>query len=80
MIKCPGDSVTFSVAATGTGLSYQWRKNSANIAGATNSAYSITNVAAGNAGYYDYMKGLPDFETSMAAEGSSLAVSFNQTM
>jgi hypothetical protein len=32
----------------------------------------------GNAGYYDYMKGLPDFETSMAAEGSSLAVSFKK--
>jgi caffeoyl-CoA O-methyltransferase len=32
----------------------------------------------GNAGYFAYMKGLPDFETSMAADGSSLAVSFKK--
>jgi len=32
----------------------------------------------GNADYYAYMKGLLDFETSMAAEGSSLAVSFKK--
>jgi caffeoyl-CoA O-methyltransferase len=30
----------------------------------------------GNAGYYDYMKSLPDFDTSMAADRSSLAVSY----
>jgi caffeoyl-CoA O-methyltransferase len=32
----------------------------------------------GNAGYYDYMKSLPEFETDMAAAGSSLAVSFKK--
>lgn len=32
----------------------------------------------GNAGYYDYMKSLPDFETSMAADRSSLAVSYKK--
>ena len=32
----------------------------------------------GNADYWAYMKGLPDFETSMAADGSSLAVSFKK--
>ena len=30
----------------------------------------------GNAGYYEYMKSLPDFDTSMAADRSSLAVSY----
>lgn len=47
--------VTFSVGATTTGstLTYQWQFNSNNIAGGTNAAYIITNVAAGNAGYYD---------------------------
>ncbi len=32
----------------------------------------------GNAGYYDYMKSLPDFDTSMAADRSSLAVSYKK--
>lgn len=33
-------------------LYYQWRFNGAGLGGATNSAYSITNVQAGNAGNY----------------------------
>ena len=32
----------------------------------------------GNGGYYDYMKSLPDFDTSMAADRSSLAVSYKK--
>ena len=48
--------VTFSVGASSlTPLSYQWRFNSNSIAGATNSSYVITNVAAGDAGYFDVM-------------------------
>ena len=36
-----GQTATFTVAATGTApLSYQWRKNSANIAGAISSSYT----------------------------------------
>ncbi|HEY6903540.1 MAG TPA: immunoglobulin domain-containing protein, partial [Candidatus Acidoferrales bacterium] len=36
----PGQTATFSVAATGTApMSYQWRKNGAGISGATGSAY-----------------------------------------
>jgi hypothetical protein len=36
-----GQTATFSVTATGTApLSYQWRKNSANIGGATNASYT----------------------------------------
>ena len=46
--------VTFNVgAASQFPLGYQWRFNSNSIAGATNTAYVITNVAASNAGYYD---------------------------
>ena len=47
--------VAFTVGASTTGstLYYQWRFNSNNIAGATNPTYSIPNVAAANAGYYD---------------------------
>jgi hypothetical protein len=36
-----GQTATFSVAATGTGpLSYQWKKNGLNIAGATGASYT----------------------------------------
>ena len=46
--------VTLSVGASSlTALSYQWRYNSNTYAGFTNSAFTITNVAAGDAGFYD---------------------------
>lgn len=35
-----GQTATFSVTATGTGLTYQWQKNGSNITGATSSAYT----------------------------------------
>jgi Chitobiase/beta-hexosaminidase C-terminal domain/Lamin Tail Domain/CotH kinase protein/Bacterial TSP3 repeat len=38
-------NVTFTVSAIGTGvLKYQWRKNGADIPGATNDSFTITNV------------------------------------
>ena len=51
---CSGAGASFSVAATGTApLSYQWRKNTVNIGGATASTYSIPSVGVGDAGSYD---------------------------
>lgn len=48
-----GNSVNFSVAATGQPLYYQWLFNGTNaIAGATSSSYAITSVTATNAGVY----------------------------
>jgi hypothetical protein len=49
---CVGQPVTFSVVATGTGISYQWLKNGVNISGATGTSYQIASVAAGDAGSY----------------------------
>ncbi len=53
-IVCPNasNSTTFSVTATGGSLTYQWRKNNVDIAGATNSTYTISNVVAASAGTY----------------------------
>jgi hypothetical protein len=52
--KTVGDSVTFSVTATGTApLSYQWRKNGSNIESATGSSYTISSVVVADAGNYD---------------------------
>src|SRR5205085_10709137 len=49
----PGANATFSVAATGTApMYYQWRFNGANIAAATGTSYTNTNVQATNAGNY----------------------------
>ena len=51
--KTVGDSVLFSVAASGTApLSYQWRKDSGNV-GTNSSSYSIASVATADAGSYD---------------------------
>ncbi len=48
-----GESVTFSVTATGSApLAYQWSKDGAVISGATDSTYTITGVATSNAGSY----------------------------
>ncbi|HEY3404802.1 MAG TPA: PKD-like domain-containing protein [Ohtaekwangia sp.] len=50
---CEGSGVSFSVTATGTGLTYQWRKNGVDIGGATASTYSILNVTTADAADYD---------------------------
>ena len=48
-----GDSVTFSVTATGTEpLNYQWYKGSSLISGATSSTYQINSVKNSDAGSY----------------------------
>jgi uncharacterized protein (TIGR02145 family) len=48
-----GQSVTFSVTASGTGqLSYQWKKDGVDISGATTNSYSISNAQNSNAGIY----------------------------
>jgi len=49
--QCPGQATTFTVSATGTSLTYQWRKNSSNLSnsgvytGATTATLSISDVA-----------------------------------
>lgn len=48
----PGGSVTFTVAATGSNLTYQWKKNDTAIAGATNATLTLTNLQGSNAGDY----------------------------
>jgi hypothetical protein len=51
---CEGDLVNFTVGATGDApLSYQWRKDTVNIGGATASSYSIAAAIADDAGDYD---------------------------
>jgi len=55
---CAGFNVVYSVTATGTGLTYQWKQgavnlvNNAQISGATTNTLTITNVNISNAGTY----------------------------
>ncbi len=48
-----GTSVTFTVAASGTGtLSYQWKKAGSAISGATSASYTITSPQSADGGSY----------------------------
>jgi hypothetical protein len=55
---CSGSTASFSVTATGTALSYQWKKggtdlvNGGTISGATSSTLTITNIATSDAANY----------------------------
>lgn len=49
---CAGLPASFSVSATGS-PSYQWRKNSSNIPGATASVYTIASTSNSDTGIYD---------------------------
>ncbi|MBL8764595.1 MAG: matrixin family metalloprotease [Phycisphaerae bacterium] len=48
-----GESVSLGVAATGSGLTYQWRLNAVDISGATADTYSIAAATIADAGQYD---------------------------
>ena len=47
------DSINSVSASSPTSLSYQWRYNGANIAGATGSSYSKSNLQLSDSGSYD---------------------------
>jgi len=52
LTNCPGTSATFSVNATGTGLSYQWYKGGNALPGQTANSLVLANVSAADAGIY----------------------------
>ncbi len=58
-IACAGSSASFTVSATGAGLTYQWRKggtplsNGGNISGATSATLVINPTSASDAASYD---------------------------
>ena len=49
---CAGNAASFTVSATGTGLTYQWRKNSIDINNETAAALSFTAATSADAGTY----------------------------
>jgi hypothetical protein len=50
---CEGASVTLTVGASGTAVTYSWRKNGNVIAGATSAMYTISSMALSDAASYD---------------------------
>ncbi|MFZ6012134.1 MAG: ELWxxDGT repeat protein [Bacteroidota bacterium] len=46
------NSAPFSVTANGTNLTYQWKKNTVDISGQTNSTYTIASVTSSDAASY----------------------------
>ncbi|MGC4072552.1 MAG: pectinesterase family protein [Nibricoccus sp.] len=47
-----GSSVTLSVTASGSGLTYQWKKNGSDISGATGASLVLANAVPSDAGNY----------------------------
>lgn len=47
-----GNNRTFVMAASGSPSAYQWQKNGVNIAGATQSSYTVTSAALSDSGSY----------------------------
>lgn len=70
-----GSTASFTVAATGAGaLSYQWRKNGANIAGATSATLTLNSVTAADSANYSVIVSNPyGSVTSTTASLSVLA-------
>lgn len=50
---CLGQSFTITVGAVGHNLTYQWRRNSTTVAGATNATYTVSSATAADFGTYD---------------------------
>lgn len=68
-----GSRKTFSVAVTGTSVTCQWRKNAANISGATSRSYTISSVTAAHAGTYDVV--VSNASGSVTSNGAVLNIS-----
>ena len=72
-----GGSFTLSVGASGTGpLQYQWRRNGALLAGATNATLDISGASVAQAGRYDVVVTGPD-GTVVSAPASVLVAVFD---
>lgn len=77
-----GQSATFSVTATGSGLTYQWLKNGAVIPGATTASYTIASAQAADAATFTVRLNAGSATETASAKlvvGSGGGVSINLT-
>ena len=76
---CAGQSVNFNVVANGSPLTYQWRKNGVNIAGALSPSYTIPAVAITDVANYDVVVTVASCG-SVTSAIATLAVNTNSTI
>jgi Immunoglobulin I-set domain. len=67
-----GASVTFTVSAGGTGLSYQWKKDEVAIVGATSASFTIASARTSDAGVYTVT--VWNNDGSVTSNGATLTV------
>jgi hypothetical protein len=72
-----GSTVVFSVEATGTGLTYQWKKNGVNIPNATSARFILSNAQAADAASYTVAVGNGSATTTSTAAALTVAASSN---
>lgn len=74
-----GAAATFSVTATGSGLTYQWRRNGTPISGATSASYTTpaTTVSGGTANNGDVYSVVVTGDTAPAATSSNATLTVN---
>ncbi len=71
--RCPGSSITLSVAAEGSPtIGYQWRKNTVDIGGANGTSYNIPSASGADAGNYDCR--LTNDRGTVYSPGATIAV------
>jgi Immunoglobulin domain len=73
-----GAPATFSVAATGDSLTYQWYKGSSLITGATSTTFTIASTVASDAGVYQVIVTNP--VASIGSDSVSLVVMIPQSI
>ncbi|MEO6732366.1 MAG: immunoglobulin domain-containing protein, partial [Ferruginibacter sp.] len=71
---CSGNSASFSVVATGTGLTYQWKKAGSDISGATSATLTLNNITTSDAGNYTVVVSGTSPCTSVTSSTSALIV------
>jgi len=67
-----GDPVTFAVAASGQGLTYQWRRNGIVIENAVSASYTIDDVSSADEGVYSVV--VSNAQGSVSSAGARLWV------
>lgn len=73
----PGAKLHLAVVASGTNLTYQWRRNGVAIGGATGASYDVASASDGNAGVYDVV--VTNTLGTVISGGTTVAVSNNAT-